>query len=117
MRIIGYALLVAAAFAGCAGSQAPGADAGGSQAQLMFIQSADDLRVDAARSTLRLVKVNPQTLYFSDRPQRIAGNLKMADYLNTWKEGRDNSAPIRRTRPFRCTSRGVRIRRSWWSRS
>ena len=58
--------------------------------QLMFVQSADDLKVDAATSTLRLVKVNQQTLYFSDRPQRIAGHLKMADYMKTWKEGRDN---------------------------
>lgn len=58
--------------------------------QLMFVQSAEDLKVDAAKSTFRLVKVNPQTLYFSDRPQRLAGNLKMADYLKTWKEGRDN---------------------------
>ena len=92
MGIIMYALLGAAVvlLAGCAGSQAPGAGSGGSQAQLMFVQSAEDLRVDAARSTLRLVKVNAQTLYFSDRPQRIAGNLKMADYLKTWKEGRDN---------------------------
>lgn len=91
MRVTLYVLLgVAAALAGCAGSQAPGADAGGSKAQLMFVQSAEDLRVDAARSTLRLVRVNTQTLYFSDRPERIAGNLRMADYLKTWKEGRDN---------------------------
>jgi hypothetical protein len=34
--------------------------------------------------------VNQQTLYFSDRPERIAGHLKMADYMKTWKEGRDN---------------------------
>lgn len=91
MRIIAYALLVAAAvLAGCAGSQTAGADAGGSKAQLMFVQIAEDLRVDVGRSTLRLVQVNQQTLYFSDRPQRIAGNLPMADYLKTWKEGRDN---------------------------
>lgn len=58
--------------------------------QLMFVQSAEDLTVDQARSSFRLVKVNQQTLYFSDRPQRLAGHLKMADYLKTWKEGRDN---------------------------
>jgi hypothetical protein len=58
--------------------------------QLMFVQSAEDLTVDPARSSFRLVKVNQQTLYFSDRPQRLAGHLKMADYLKTWKEGRDN---------------------------
>jgi len=86
-RTTAYMLIAiaAAALAGCAG-----ADAGGSQAQLMFVQSSDDVKVDAAASTFRLVKVNQQTLYFSDRPQRIAGNLKMADYLKTWKEGRDN---------------------------
>ena len=58
----------------------------------MFVQSADDLKVDAAKSTFRLVKVNQQTMYFSDRPQRIAGHLKMADYLKEWtaKAGKDN---------------------------
>ena len=45
----------------------------------MFVQSAEDLKVDLAKSTFRLVKVNQQTLYFSDRPQRIVGHLKMAD--------------------------------------
>ena len=60
--------------------------------QLMFVQSAEDLKVDSVKSTFRLVKVNQQTLYFSDRPQRIAGHLKMADYLKEWsaKAGKDN---------------------------
>jgi hypothetical protein len=60
--------------------------------QLMFVQSADDLKVDPATSTFRLVKVSQQTLYFSDRPVRIAGHLKMADYLKEWtaKAGKDN---------------------------
>ena len=60
--------------------------------QLMFVQSAEDLKVDQSASTLRLVKVNQQTLYFSDRPVRIAGHIKMADYLKEWtaKAGKDN---------------------------
>ena len=60
--------------------------------QLMFVQSAEDLKVDAAKSTFRLVKVNQQTMYFSDRPQRIVGHIKMADYLKEWtaKAGKDN---------------------------
>jgi hypothetical protein len=83
-------LLVAAMFSMAAGattsttsSEAP---------QLMFVQIAEDLKVDPAKSTFRLVKVNQQTLYFSDRPQRIAGHLKMADYLKEWtaKAGKDN---------------------------
>jgi len=60
------------------------------EVQLMFVQSADDFKLDPATKTLRLVKVNQQTLYFSDRPQRIAGHLKMADYLETWTQGKDN---------------------------
>ena len=60
--------------------------------QLMFVQSADDFKVDAAKNTFRLVKVNQQTMYFSDRPQRIVGHIKMADYLKEWtaKAGKDN---------------------------
>jgi hypothetical protein len=58
----------------------------------MFVQTAEDLKVDAERKTLRLVNVNRQTLYFSDRPVRVAGNLTMAAYLDEWKagEGPDN---------------------------
>lgn len=60
--------------------------------QFMFVQSAEDLKVDLAKSTFRLVKVNQQTLYFSDRPNRIAGHMKMPDYLVEWTkaEGLDN---------------------------
>jgi hypothetical protein len=60
--------------------------------QLMFVQIAEDVKVDEAAKTLRLVKVSQQTLYFSDRPVRIAGHLKMADYLKEWtsKAGDDN---------------------------
>jgi len=52
--------------------------------QYMFVQTAEDVKVDTATKTIRLVNVNQQTLYFSDRPVRIAGHLKMADYLKEW---------------------------------
>jgi hypothetical protein len=60
--------------------------------QLMFVHSAEDLKVDPAAGTFRLVKVTQQTLYFSDRPQRIAGHLTMTDYLKEWTSaaGKDN---------------------------
>ena len=59
---------------------------------LMFVQIADDLKVDPVAQTLRLVKVAQQTLFFADRPERIAGHVKMADYLAEWtsKAGTDN---------------------------
>ena len=60
------------------------------QAQLMFVQTADDLKADD--KTLRLVNVGKQVLYFSDRPVRIAGHLNMAAYMEEWTKeaGKDN---------------------------
>jgi len=60
--------------------------------EFMFVQTAEDLKVNPDQQTLRLVNVNQQTLYFTDRPQRIAGNLTMAAYLDEWtaREGADN---------------------------
>ncbi len=58
--------------------------------QLMFVQTAEDLKADG--DTFRLVNVGQQALYFSDRPVRIAGHLTMPAYLDEWKagEGPDN---------------------------
>ena len=50
--------------------------------QLMFVQTAESLRADDR--TLRLVNVGQQTLYFSDRPARVAGHLTMPAYLDEW---------------------------------
>ena len=58
--------------------------------QLLFVQTAADFRADVEAQTLRLVNVNQQTLYFSDRPNRIAGHVKMDDYLLEWTTGDDN---------------------------
>src|SRR6266852_9424763 len=68
----------------------PLARADENKVQLMFVQTADDLKADG--NTLRLVNVNQQTLYFSDRPVRIAGHLRMPAYMDEWKagEGPDN---------------------------
>ena len=62
------------------------------QPMLMFVQIANDVRVDAAGQTLRLVNVGQQTIYFADRPERIAGHIKMADFLAEWtsKAGTNN---------------------------
>ena len=61
-----------------------------SKIQLMFVQTADDFKADD--KTLRLVNVGQQTLYFSDRPVRVAGHLAMPAYMDEWKagEGPDN---------------------------
>ena len=56
----------------------------------MFVHMADDFRADPGAGTLRLVNVNQQVLFFSDRPKRIAGHMKLADYLEEWVKGKDN---------------------------
>ena len=48
----------------------------------MFVQSADSLKADG--KTLRLVNVSPQTIYFSDRPVRVAGHITLPAYLEEW---------------------------------
>ena len=62
------------------------------RAEYMFVQSAEDVRVDPANKTIRLVKVNPQTVYFTDRPVRLAGHIPMSDYLKEWtaQAGKDS---------------------------
>lgn len=71
---------------------ATGARAENPKPMLMFVQIADDLKVDPATLTLRLVNVGKQTVFFADRPERIAGHIQLADYLAEWtsKAGPDN---------------------------
>jgi len=57
----------------------------------MFVQTAESVKADG--KTLRLVNVGPQTLYFSDRPVRIAGYLTMPEYLDEWKAGAPGVRP------------------------
>jgi hypothetical protein len=90
MKAFVWLLLPAAALSLAACSTTSTASSGAPQ--LMFVHSAEDLQVDPAAGTFRLVKVSQQTLYFSDRPQRLAGHLTMADYLKEWTSaaGKDN---------------------------
>ncbi|HOW49579.1 MAG: hypothetical protein KIT28_15535 [Rubrivivax sp.] len=60
-------------------AQVAAADA---QVQLMFVQSADSLKADD--TMLRLVNVPRQAIWFSDRPVRQAGHLRLRDFLKEW---------------------------------
>ncbi len=50
--------------------------------ELMFVQTADDIKADD--KTLRLMNLGRQTLYFADRPVRLAGHIPTSDYLKEW---------------------------------
>ncbi len=54
--------------------------------QLLFVQTASDIEVHEGKKTLRLINIDPQTVYFSDRPYRKAGHISMDKYLEAWAE-------------------------------
>lgn len=77
-------------------STPPTTSSSSEDARFMFVHVAEGVRVDKAAKTFRLVGVNQQTLFFSDRPARMAGHLKMTDYLAEWtsKEGKNNFSAV-----------------------
>jgi hypothetical protein len=75
-------LLTAASLASMAAMLPSLAGAADAKVQLMFVQSAEGLKADD--TTLRLVNVSSQTLWFTDRPVRQAGHIPMRAYLEEW---------------------------------
>ena len=59
-------------------------------AQLLFVQNAQGFEVAADGRTLTLKGLSPTTLFFSDRPVRIAGHYLTGEYLQFWKAGPDS---------------------------
>ncbi len=59
-------------------------------AQLLFVQNAQGVSASADGKTLTLKGLSPTTLFFSDRPVRIAGHYRTAEYLEFWKAGPDS---------------------------
>lgn len=60
------------------------------KADFLFVQSAKNMSFDPATNKLTLENVSPVTLFFTDRPERIAGNMKTAAFLPFWSEGKDS---------------------------
>jgi len=61
--------------------------------QLLFVQNSADVAIDSAKGTLRLVSVSPSTLFFTDRPVRMAGHYHTKEeFLKLWNEGPDSFA-------------------------
>jgi len=59
--------------------------------ELLLVQNASSVAIDAGKHTLTLKGVGPSTLYFSDRPVRLAGHYRTKeDYLPLWTQGKDS---------------------------
>ena len=95
LREVSRRRLMAFAAVGVAAAPVLGAGraaAAATKPELMFVQVAEGIKVDPAAKTFTLVGVNPQTIYFADRPERLAGHVKMSAFLEEWtsKAGADN---------------------------
>jgi hypothetical protein len=82
--------LVAASAIAVAGVSSIGAQAEGDMADFLFVQTADSMTFDKATSKLTLEGVSGSTLFFSDRPERVAGNMKTAAFVPFWSKGKDS---------------------------
>jgi len=60
------------------------------EADFLFVQSAKGMKFNKAKSMLTLTGVSPVTIYFTDRPERIAGNMKTTRFIPFWSEGKDS---------------------------
>jgi len=82
-------VLATAAFAGVAAA-ATSASADTQQADFLFVQNAASMSY--AGGKLRLKGVSPVTVFFSDRPERIAGNMPTSAWVPFWSDGKDSFA-------------------------
>lgn len=66
------------------------AEAPAKQADFLFVQTANSMTFDRATSKLTLHGVSPITVFFSDRPERIAGNMKTTAFVPFWSKGKES---------------------------
>ena len=76
--------------ASIAAAQTPPTPAAPKEADFLFVQSAKGMTFNKAKSALTLTGVNPVTIFFTDRPERIAGNMKTTRFIPFWSEGKDS---------------------------
>jgi hypothetical protein len=61
--------------------------------ELLFVQNATGVEYDRAKGTLRMKNIGRSTLFFTDRPVRMAGHYHTRDeFLRLWSEGPDSFA-------------------------
>ena len=58
----------------------------------LLVQTAKGMTFEPVTNTLSLTSVSPITLFFADRPERIAGNMKTSAFIPFWSVGKDSFA-------------------------
>jgi hypothetical protein len=60
------------------------------QPDFLFVQTAKGMSFDKSTNKLTLEGISPITLFFSDRPERIAGNMRTTAFVPFWSTGKDS---------------------------
>ena len=72
------------------GTEATAAPPAEDEAEFLLVQSAGASSLEGG--VLRLSGVNPSTVFFSDRPERIAGHVPTEQVVLSWGDGDDSFA-------------------------
>ena len=56
------------------------------------MQSAKSVQFDAGTRVLILKDVSPTMIWFTDRPQHLAGHETVQEFVGTWDKGKDSFA-------------------------
>ena len=62
----------------------------GDTVEVLYVQTAHS--VTTGDGSINLHKIAPSTLYFSDRPERIAGHIRSTEFVDIWADGDDSFA-------------------------
>jgi hypothetical protein len=63
---------------------------GEKQADFLFVQTARGMTFASSANKLTLTGVSPITLFFADRPERTAGNMRTSAFVPFWSKGKDS---------------------------
>lgn len=58
------------------------------EVQYLFVHNAKDVSFADGKMTLK--GISPTTIFFSDRPDRIAGHMTTMDFTKNWSKGKDS---------------------------
>jgi hypothetical protein len=65
-------------------------EAADAEADFLFVQSARRMTFDKSTAKLTLEGISAATVFFSDRPQRIAGNMNTTAFVPFWTRGKNS---------------------------
>ena len=60
------------------------------EADFLSVQNSNSMTFDKANGKLTLKGISPVTIFFTDRPERIAGNMPTRMFVPFWSDGKNS---------------------------